>query len=285
MPVYCAARGMKSCPGGNTPGVDYVTGGYRPDRSGRHGPEPRTEYERPRLQRRGAQPIDREGRRLHRRPGGRPLHHRASHHRVLRRRAAAAPARDADGARGRRRRPDHCNACAPPRTRRHRHRRRQLPLPRFQPALRNPARARHTLRRRRRLGRRGGRALRPVDHAGGRRGGLARGATGVPGDRRAGGRRALLRLDRPCGLWALREDGAQRYRVRRHATHRRGLRPAAPRPGAGPGRPAPGVQSVERRCTGFLPDRDHGRYHARERRGRRPAAAAHPRRRRPERHG
>ncbi len=51
-------------------------------------------------------------------------------------------------------------------------------------------------------------------------------------DRRAGRRRAVLRARRPRRRRALREDGAQRHRVRRHAAHRRGVRPAARRSGS-----------------------------------------------------
>ena len=50
----------------------------------------------------------------------------------------------------------------------------------------------------------------------------------LPGDRREGRRRrAVLRLGRRGRRRPLREDGAQRHRVRRHAADRRGLRPAA----------------------------------------------------------
>jgi 6-phosphogluconate dehydrogenase len=48
-------------------------------------------------------------------------------------------------------------------------------------------------------------------------------------------RHPVLRARRARRRRALREDGAQRHRVRRHPAHRRGLRPAHPR--RGPGRP------------------------------------------------
>ena len=48
-------------------------------------------------------------------------------------------------------------------------------------------------------------------------------------DRGPGRRHAVLRARRPGRRRPLREDGAQRHRVRRHAAHRRGLRPAAHR--------------------------------------------------------
>ena len=58
------------------------------------------------------------------------------------------------------------------------------------------------------------------------RGGLAARQADLPGDRRQGrpeGRHPLLRLGRPARRRALREDGAQRHRVRRHAAHLRGV--------------------------------------------------------------
>ena len=67
-------------------------------------------------------------------------------------------------------------------------------------------------------------------------------------DQRARGRHPVLHLHRPGRRRPLRQDGAQRHRVRRHAAHRRGLRPAqARRPAwsrrrsprcSGPGTPA-----------------------------------------------
>ena len=48
-------------------------------------------------------------------------------------------------------------------------------------------------------------------------------------DRRAGRRHAVLHARRPGRRRPLREDGAQRHRVRRHAADRRGVRPAARR--------------------------------------------------------
>ncbi len=48
-------------------------------------------------------------------------------------------------------------------------------------------------------------------------------------DLRARRRRAVLHAHRHRRRRALRQDGAQRHRVRRHAADRRGLRPAAPR--------------------------------------------------------
>ena len=48
-------------------------------------------------------------------------------------------------------------------------------------------------------------------------------------DQRARGRHPVLHAHRPGRRRPLRQDGAQRHRVRRHAAHRRGLRPAQAR--------------------------------------------------------
>jgi 6-phosphogluconate dehydrogenase (decarboxylating) len=74
------------------------------------------------------------------------------------------------------------------------------------------------------LRRRGRRAEGPVDHARRQSRGLAARQADFPGHRRQGRRRhPLLRLGRPRGRRALRQDGAQRHRVRRHAAHLRGV--------------------------------------------------------------
>ena len=66
----------------------------------------------------------------------------------------------------------------------------------------------------------------PVDHARGRPGGLAARQADLPGDRRQGHRRhPLLRLGRARGGRPLRQDGAQRHRIRRHAVDLRSLSP------------------------------------------------------------
>ena len=60
---------------------------------------------------------------------------------------------------------------------------------------------------------------------------------------------AVLYPYRPRRQWTLRQDGAQRHRVRRHAAHRRGLRPAA----AGPDLPTAEIAEVFARWnTGAL---------------------------------
>ena len=77
-------------------------------------------------------------------------------------------------------------------------------------------------------------ALEGPSHHAGRLDGVVRVARpDARDDRRQGRRRAVLRLDGSRRRRSLRQDGPQRHRVRRHAVHRRGLRPA---PG---GRPEP----------------------------------------------
>ena len=115
---------------------------------------------------------------------------------------------------------------------RHHHRRRQLATTRTRSGARRTSRARASLHRHRRLRRRGGRPPRPLHHAGRLAQGLARREADLPGDRRQGpGRQPLLRLGRRGRRRPLREDGAQRHRVRRHAAHLRGLPDHAGRPG------------------------------------------------------
>ncbi len=91
-------------------------------------------------------------------------------------------------------------------------------------------------------------------------------------DRRRRRRHPVLRARRARRRRALREDGAQRHRVRRHPAHRRGLRPAHPR--RRPGRPGhrDDLRGVEHRRPRVVPHRDH-REGAREdrREDRRPA--------------
>ena len=119
-----------------------------------------------------------------------------------------------------------------PRGRRHRRRRRQRPLRGHPPARGGAARARPALRRRRHLRRRGGRPEGTQHHAGRLTRVVRRPGAAAGEHLRQGRRRALLRLHGPRRRRPLRQDGAQRHRVRRHAVHRRGLRPA-PRRRAG----------------------------------------------------
>ena len=99
------------------------------------------------------------------------------------------------------------------------------PTSRTRSGARTISARRAALRRRRRLRRRGGRAQRAVDHAR-RVAGVLRIARSAAGVHLGQGRRdAVLHLRRSRRRRALREDGAQRHRVRRHAADRRGVRP------------------------------------------------------------
>ena len=112
------------------------------------------------------------------------------------RRAPAAAGDHADGQGGRGDRRADRRAGAAARAGRHDHRRRQRPLPGHHPARAGAARARAAVPRHGRLGRRGGRAPGPLDHARRRRRGLCPRQADLPGDRRQGRRRAVLRLCR-----------------------------------------------------------------------------------------
>ena len=139
---------------------------------------------------------------------------------------------------------------------RHHHRRRQLPL-RGHPPPRSRARQEGpALRRHRRLRRRGRRPQRPVDHARRLQGVLRRPRPAAGKDRRARRRQALLRLDRHRRRRPLRQDGPQRHRIRRHAGHRRSLRPAALRRRHRTGRAGQDLRRVEQGRPRLLPDRN-----------------------------
>ena len=89
----------------------------------------------------------------------------------------------------------------------------------------------------------------------------------------------------PDGVGPLREDGAQRHRVRRHAADRRGLRPAARRARQVRRRDRRRLHRMEQGRPGQLPRRDHRRGAAPDRRQDRQAARRrHPRRGRAEGH-
>ena len=132
-------------------------------------------------------------------------------------------------------------------------------LHRHHPSREGDPRARAALRRRRHLRRRGGRAQRAVDHARRSRRVLRIARPAARGDLRPRRRRALLHAHRPRRLGALREDGAQRHRVLRHAAHRRGLPAAARRPWQDRARDRRHLRRVEQGRPGQLPDRDHRR--------------------------
>ena len=79
---------------------------------------------------------------------------------------------------------------------------------------------------------------------------------------------------RPRRRRALRQDGAQRHRVRRHAAHRRGLRPAARTSPATPRPRSPRSSALEHGPARLLPDRDHRRGARPHRRRDRQAASS-----------
>ncbi len=107
----------------------------------------------------------------------------------------------------------------------------------------------------------------------------------LPGDRRQGrGRHALLRLGRQRRRRSLREDGAQRHRVRRHAAHLRGV-PDHERAARHVGRrDARGLRRVEQGRPRQLPDRDHARHPGVQGRGRKADRRQDPRHRRAKGH-
>ena len=146
-----------------------------------------------------------------------------------------------------------------PRTGRPRHRRRQLRLDRHRPPARRARRARHPVPRQRRVGRRGGRAARSEPHARRHARRLRPHRAGLHAHRRAGRRHAVLHLHRRRRSRALREDGAQRHRVRRHAAHRRVVRPAALRARARQRRAPRRLHRVEHRRARLVPHPDHRR--------------------------
>ena len=230
---------MKAHYGGNHVRVLASHRDHRRHRSRRHGPQPGPQPRPARAHRRPAQPHP-GPHRLPRRAARRRGHLRAGHVDAgVRRVTDPAPRGDRDGA-GRRadRRGDRGTRPAARRGRHH-HRLRQRALRRHPPPRARAAREGHPLRRVRRLGWRGGRPARPVDHA--RRFGavLREARADLRVDRGPGRRHTLLRPRRPGRRGALRQDGAQRHRVRRHAADRRGLRPAARRARRDTGRASP----------------------------------------------
>ena len=139
--------------------------------------------------------------------------------------------------------------------------RRQQPLPRHQPPRCRPARTRHPLPRRRRLRRRRRRAPRPLHHARRQRRRLAARQTHPAShccqNQR---RRTLLRLGRRGRRGALRQNGAQRHRIRRHAAHLRGLPHPQRRPRPHLPRNARRLCRLEKNRAGQLPYRHHRRH-------------------------
>ena len=229
----------------------------RRHRAGHHGPQPRAEHRVARCAGRGLEPGTGMGRRL----PARPPRPRVRRHEDVRGACvgarAAAPDPD-DDSRREAGRSDDREAPAGARSRRRPDRRRELLVRGHAPPRGSAAPGRHPLRRLRRLGRRGRRAIRPVDHAGriGRRVGTDQGR--ARGDRRADRGGSVRHARRPRRRRALRQDGPQRHRVRRHAAHRRGLGRAAPR--ARPERPGDGrrLRRMEPRPARVLPRRADG---------------------------
>ena len=89
----------------------------------------------------------------------------------------------------------------------------------------------------------------PVDHAG-RVAGVVRVAGSAAGEHLGeGGRHPVLHLRRPRRCRPLREDGAQRHRVRRHAADRRGVRPDQAGHRASPRRRSPTSSGPGTRAT------------------------------------
>ena len=192
------------------------------------------------------------------------------------RRVARAPARGDHHGQGRRAdRRGHRGTRPADGRRRHHHRLRQRALHGHPPARGSAARAGHPLRRLRGVRRRRGRAARAVDHAGRFEAVLREARPDLRVDRGAGRRHPVLRARRPRRRRALREDGAQRHRVRRHAADRRGLRPAARRARRVAGRDRRDLQVVERGRPRVVPDRDHRGRARPGRQGDRPAVRRH----------
>ena len=106
---------------------------------------------------------------------------------------------------------------------------------------------------------------------GGTEGGVrvARPAAGV--DLRPCRRHPVLHPRRRGRRRPLREDGAQRHRVRRHAADRRGVRPAPARAGDDAGRDRGRLPGLELRRPRVVPHRDHRRRARAHRRGDRQA--------------
>ena len=250
-------------------------GADRRHRPGRDGPQPGPQLRPPRLHRGPAQPnrlpCHGHGHAVRSRGHLRPGPDRRGVRRIAR--APETPAHH--GQRGPRHRRGDRRVRPAARARRHDHRRRQRALQGHPPPRGRAPPDKPPLRRHGRLRRRGGRAERPLDHARRLGGVLPVPRPDARDDQRARGRDPVLHAHRPGRRRPLRQDGAQRHRVRRHAAHRRGLRPAQARRRlrARPGRR--GLQAMEHRPARLLPDRDHRRGPRPRRRGDRPALRGH----------
>ena len=196
----------------------------------RHGPQSGAEHREPRPRGLGLQPQPREDRRTDRRTSGQEA--RAGlHARRIRRVAGKAAPHSADGEGGRAGTDATIDvAAAAAGQGRHSDRRRQHAFHRHHPPQSGPREVGPAFHRHGRVGRRGRRAERPVDHAGRPARSLRPRRADPHRDRREGaGRRAVRRVHGSGRRGPLREDGAQRHRIRRHAADRRELRRAEAR--------------------------------------------------------
>ncbi|KAJ2763735.1 hypothetical protein IWQ57_005463, partial [Coemansia nantahalensis] len=248
-------------------------------------PEPDPQHQRSRVHGLCVQPHGLKGRPL---PGERGQGHQRRRRPLGRGvcRQAEAPAQDHAPRQGRRcGRQVHRDAAPASRGRRHCHRRRQLTLPRHAAPLRGADGKEHPLCRLRRVGRRGGRALRAQPDARRQPAGVAAPQAHLPGDCRQGPRRrALLRLGRRRRRRPLCQNGPQRHRVWRHAADLGGLPDHARRRRLHQRPAGRHLCRVEQGRARLVPHRDHNRHPALQGRRRPAAARKDPRRRRPKGH-
>ena len=236
-------------------------GGYRAHRSGGHGAEPGAEHQRSWLPRRRLQPHHLQSDPFPGKRSARYGHHRRLHANRLHRQLETPPQTHLDDPGGRRRRREHRPAAAFARRRRYHHRRRQFQLQRHHPPNARGGSGGQTLHRRGHQRRRRGRALRSVDHARRLQNSLGiRQTHTAVGGRQSPGWRAMLRLGRRRRRRSLRQDGAQRHRIRRYAADLRSLSFAVGRSGYGRERDQRSVPALEQRQARVLLDRNHGQY-------------------------
>ena len=95
----------------------------------------------------------------------------------------------------------------------------------------------------------------------------------------------MLRLGRRRRRGALRENGSQRHRIRRHAVDLRSLQPDENRPGSDAGPDARNFRGMEQGRIEFLPHRNHPRHLGLQRCRWIGTRGQDPRHRRPEGHG
>ncbi|OAO17440.1 6-phosphogluconate dehydrogenase, partial [Blastocystis sp. ATCC 50177/Nand II] len=156
---------------------------------------------------------------------------------------------------------------------RHYRGRRQRVVRGVDPSHQVPGGERLQLRIHGRVGRRDRRAPRPVADAERTEGGVRRAGGHPDEDCSAGGRRGVRDVHRRCGVWQLREDGAQRHRVRGHGADHRGV-PHAEERGLLERGDERHLPRVERGRAGLVPGGDHESDPGEARRGRGGSAAA-----------